>query len=135
MHDQGPAQPGGAELLLDGDRVLLLSSAWLEEEAGQGQGRSGATEDLSIWPGPVGSPTTTTTVVDVSDPGSPRLVSQQEVEGTLVGARLSGGVVRVVTTSTPTLDRPADLPVLPGGGPTPAGRPRRPRRTCSRWRG
>ena len=66
-----------------------------------GQGRSGATEDLSIWPGPVGSPTTTTTVVDVSDPGSPRLVSQQEVEGTLVGARLSGGVVRVVTTSTP----------------------------------
>ena len=113
--DQGPAQPGGAELLLDGDRVLLLSSAWLEEP-GQDQGRSGATEDMSIWPGPVGSPTTTTTVVDVSDPGSPRLVSQQEVEGTLVGARLSDGVVRVVTTSTPTLDRPDELPVLPGGG-------------------
>ena len=116
--DQGPAQPGGAELLLDGDRVLLLSSAWLEEpgQGQQGQGRSGATEDMSIWPGPVGSPTTTTTVVDVSDPGSPRLVSQQEVEGTLVGARLSDGVVRVVTTSTPTLDRPDELPVLPGGG-------------------
>ncbi len=102
-----PAQPGTAELLLDGDRVVLLSSGWT---AAEGQG---APDDVqrSSWPGPVGSPTTTTSVVDVSDPSAPRLVSQQEVTGTLVGARLSQGVVRVVTSSTPAL-RPATTGTL-----------------------
>lgn len=112
--DDSAPQPGSAELLLDGDRVVLLSSGWagVEDDA--------STQDLerSSWPAPVGSPTTTTTVVDVSDPSEPRLVSQQEVEGTLVGARLSEGVVRVVTTSTPVLPG-AEPRFLPDGNLDP----------------
>lgn len=110
-----PAEPGTAELLLDGDRVVLVSSGWREVAALDAPG------GRSIWPGPVGSPTTTTTVVDVSDPRAPRQVSQQEVEGSLVGARLSQGVVRVVTTSTPVLPPPDGAPLLsPDGAPDPA---------------
>lgn len=105
-----PAGPGTAELLLDGERVVLLSSGWQATALDEPGGRA------AIWPGPVGSPTTTTVVVDVSDPGAPRQVSQQEVEGSLVGARLTQGVVRVVTTSTPTLPSPAGPPVLTPGG-------------------
>jgi len=108
----GGAEPGTAELLLAGDRLVLLSHGWYQlsdpgTSAGQG---------TTTWTGPAGSPTTTTTVVDVSDPSSPRQVSQQEVEGSVVGARLSDGVARVVTTSTPAFS-PATVPpppVLPG---------------------
>jgi hypothetical protein len=112
--EQGPvpADPGTAELLVAGDRVVLLSSGWHEVATSDGpaDGRAG------MWPAPAGSTTTTTTVVDVSDADDPRLVSQQEVEGSLVGARLSDGVVRVVTTSTPSIP-PASAPPadLPGG--------------------
>jgi len=111
-----PAQPGSAELLLEGDRVVLLSAGWAgQEDPDQSQSQRG------YWPGPVGSPTTTTTVVDIADPSSPRLVSQQEVEGNLVGARLSDGVVRVVTTSTPTLPSAATEPrILPNDGIDPS---------------
>lgn len=111
------ARPGTAELLLDGDRVVLLSSGWA---AAEGQ-EIPVDVQRSTWPGPVGSPTTMTSVVDVSDPSTPRLVSQQEVTGTLVGARLSQGVVRVVTSSTPTLP-PADAEprILPNDGIAPS---------------
>jgi hypothetical protein len=90
-----PVQPGTAEILLDGDRAVLLWQGWAAVPLrGQDQ---------------IGSPTTSTAVVDLADPAAPRLVSQQEVEGTLVGARLSAGVVRVVTSSTPVVVHPAGL--------------------------
>ncbi len=113
--DDSAAQPGSAELLLDGDRVVLLSSGWAGTE---GESTTAQDAQRSSWPGPVGSATTATTVVDVSDPSEPRLVSRQEVEGTLVGARLSEGVVRVVTTSTPALPG-AEPRFLPDGNLDP----------------
>ncbi len=99
-----PAHPGTAEILLDGERAVLLSQGWAQVVV-PGQGAVG--DAPVVEPGPVtGSPTTTTTVVDLADPATPRLVSQQEVEGVLVGARLTAGVVRVVTSSTPVVAQP-----------------------------
>lgn len=105
---EAPSTPGSAELLLDGDRVVLLSQGWasLPGAPGQPDGQ-GVTTDR-VAPGTVpGTSTTTTTVVDLADPTAPRLVSQQEVGGWLVGARLTDGVVRVVTSSTPVVPTPA----------------------------
>lgn len=111
-----PASPGTAELLLAGDRVVVLSHGWAElatpgsPGATQDQGRAA---DPAVLPVP-GIATTTTTVVDVSDPSAPRVVSRQEVEGTLVGARLSDGLVRVVTSSTPQVVDEAALDAMQG---------------------
>lgn len=104
-----PSTPGSAELLLDGDRVVLLSQGWapLPAAPGQAGGQGRATTDRVAPDTAPGTSTTTTTVVDLADPAAPRLVSQQEVEGWLVGARLTDGVVRVVTSSTPVVPIPA----------------------------
>lgn len=61
-----------------------------------------------VMPAPGAGPwgaveTTRTTVVDVSDPTDPTLVTAQEYEGHYVSARLTEGTVRVVTTSSPRL--------------------------------
>ncbi len=66
-----------------------------------------------------GTPTTVTTVVDLADPSAPRVVSSTEVEGSLVSARLSDGAVRLVTTSTPSLDLPVVEQPFTGPHPLP----------------
>lgn len=116
-----PASPGTAEILLAGDRVVLLSQGWAElaapgadgQRAGEQQQDQDRSADVSVLP-VQGIPTTTTTLVDVSDPTAPRVVSRQEIEGSLVGARLSGGVVRVVTSSTPQVVDEAALDAMQG---------------------
>lgn len=72
----------GAELLLAGDRLLAVASAW----------RSGASR-------------TAITSIDVSDPAKPTVQSTRWIDGELLSARLSGDVVRLVTSSgLPDLD-------------------------------
>ena len=101
---------GEAELLLTGNRVVVLSSGWLP---GTGQDGSGTAQAAPMEPGssvdiarPPGRGTTVTTVVDVSAPAAPAVVHTDEVEGDYLSARLTGTTVRVVTTSTPHYDFP-----------------------------
>jgi hypothetical protein len=46
---------------------------------------------------------TTALLYDVGDPARPRLLEQLDLDGRYLSARLSGGSVRLVTTSTPVL--------------------------------
>ncbi len=103
-----PEQAGTAELLLAGDRVVVLAHSWipLAEDEGAGTGRDAAPG----WTMPYqpGTATTVVTLVDVSDPADPTVVSRTETEGQYVSARLSGGsdgTVRLVTT--------AGIPAIP----------------------
>jgi uncharacterized secreted protein with C-terminal beta-propeller domain len=70
----------GAQLLVDGDTALVLST-----------GASGLATELTAY--------------DVSDPSAPAVREVIEVDGYLVSARMVDGMVRVVTTTGgPTLD-------------------------------
>ncbi|MGF1655320.1 MAG: beta-propeller domain-containing protein, partial [Actinomycetales bacterium] len=136
------APPGGgalavdpvSELLLAGDRVVVLGQGWsggvvpgvplpvpIEPGIGDSTTAGSAAADTS-YPAPIGSPTTTVTVVDVSDPGNPAVVARDEVEGGYLSARATGAgedaTVRLVLASTPV------LPLLtPGAVPRPGGDP------------
>ena len=82
-----PAGPGpgayssGHELLLAGDSLLVISNAYLSR---------------APWT------RTVLTEVDVSDPAAMRAVRTMTVDGGYVSARLSGGTIRVVTSTTPS---------------------------------
>ncbi|MGH3505744.1 MAG: beta-propeller domain-containing protein [Nocardioidaceae bacterium] len=93
----------GAELLLVGDRVLVLSGA--------GGYYGGPIMTDAIVPGGRVAPgywgyagRTTILTIDVSDPTDPTEVDEQTLEASLVSTRQYGDVVRIVTTSTPTFD-------------------------------
>ncbi|WP_336923319.1 beta-propeller domain-containing protein [Aquipuribacter sp. SD81] len=97
-----------SDLLLVGDRVVVLGSASLPEEEDQGDAADGPgaagpgrVADAVWWP--ASTPTTTATTVDVSDPADPRVVDVVEVEGSYVAARASEGTTRLVTTTAPAL--------------------------------
>lgn len=79
------------ELLLTGDRAIVVGTAdsrerYLEDEAA---GSKGASE------------LTTLTIVDLSDPDEPLIVSSEEISARYLSARLTGGSVRLVLASTP----------------------------------
>jgi len=71
------AEGGGHELLLRGDRLLVLQNAYLDA-------------------GPVAR----LTEVDVSDPAAPRVVRSERVDGSYVTARLTGATARIVVSSS-----------------------------------
>ena len=79
----------GGQLLLDGDRLLLI---------GGGFGLVEPLPATDIMPAPTG---TTLTEIDVSNPAAMRLVKTLTVDGWLVGARLTGSTARVVVASQP----------------------------------
>ena len=132
----------GAELLVQGDRVLVLMPASGSAGPGipepmappgqappTGKGTSPApppdaptsgiaapSQSSPIAPdgGPFGPGSTRLILVDVQDPTAPRLVETLEITGRYLSARLSGGTVRLVTASTPSLpDRPTTSPYGP----------------------
>ena len=87
----------GAELLVDGDRVLVLVPH--------------ASRDAGLrasWWGPSSS-ATTAMLFDVADPARPRLLEELELDGRYLSARLSDGTVRLVTshTASPEATQPA----------------------------
>ena len=88
----------GAELLLDGDRVLVLAH-------GQGDGPQPlpAVDDVARMGiiGPAGYPISELTMVDISNPSTPRITSSLTLDGDYVSARLIDGVARVVVRSQP----------------------------------
>ncbi|MFC3688211.1 beta-propeller domain-containing protein [Aquipuribacter hungaricus] len=108
--DLGTGDPGpeggdwrsSSELLVVGDRVVVLGSASLPGTAGTGAAAASLRVPVGVVPG-WGTSTTTVTTVDVSDPTAPVVADRTEVEGGYVSARATGGTVRVVTTSGPTL--------------------------------
>lgn len=79
------------ELLLAGDRVLVLATTWANPRGGRA---------FKGWRGL----RTAMTVVDVSNPVAMHVVSTLHVEGSYVAARLADGLVRVVVkTGAPDL--------------------------------
>jgi hypothetical protein len=93
-----------SELLLVGDRVLVLSGAG-GYYGGPVMTDVMAAEGRMAAPGPWGyAARTTFLTVDVSDPASPTAVEKQTLEASLVSARQYGDVVRIITTSTPSFD-------------------------------
>lgn len=136
----GPAY--GAELLVQGDRVLVLMPASRSDRpgipeptgppgqvppTGPGNGTAPApdaptsgiaapSQSSPIAPdgGSYGSGSTRLMLLDVKDPTAPRLVETLEITGRYLSARLSGGTVRLVTASTPSLpNRPMTSPAGP----------------------
>ena len=86
--------PGvGGELLLVGDRVLVLNSA-------TAYGSFGAAE------GGASRPRTTISVIDLKDPAQPALARTHTIDGGYLDARLVDGVARIVTRSQPDLAFP-----------------------------
>jgi hypothetical protein len=93
-------QAFGAELLVDGDRVLALVNGWrAAEPAASEPGSTAIASDAMI--APAGDPTATAVLVDIGDPSAPRVLESLELEGRYVSARLVDGTVRLVTSSAP----------------------------------
>ncbi len=105
-------QEWGNELLLDGDRLLVLATAHLD---GGFPGRPiPMVDDVagSRMIAPMGTPTTVLTMVDVSDPAAMRETDTLTLDGSYLSARLVEGTARVVVRAEPT-----GLPfVFPEGG-------------------
>ncbi len=93
-----PRTMGGTELLLVGEHLVVLGTAG---------GGWGGPVPVDVMPGRSipWAPTTRALVVDVSDPGAPRVEHDATFDGSLLSARQYGDVVRlVVSTSTPAID-------------------------------
>jgi hypothetical protein len=79
-----------AQLLLDGDRLLVTSSAYGAIPF------AGERIAADVLPVPGWSGTTTVTLLDVSDPADPVAVERLTVDGATLSSRLVDGVARVV---------------------------------------
>jgi uncharacterized secreted protein with C-terminal beta-propeller domain len=82
------------ELLLHGDRLLVLSVADLTIPVDPQQQRSG-------WPTDRWVATTLLTEVDIADPAHPEAVASKQVDGSYHAARAIDGTARIVVTSEP----------------------------------
>jgi hypothetical protein len=89
-----PRELPGAELLLDGDTVLVLGTD--RSFLPYAEGRLAA----PYWPMPA---TTRLLQVSLADPANPAVVSDAELDGEVLSAREHDGTVRVVVSSPPRL--------------------------------
>ena len=99
--------PQGAsyELLLEGERLLVLSQGWLsiaDARIRGGQSSGGGARAQS-----------TLIEVNVSDPGAMRVVRSLALDGSYVSARLVGSVARIVTSTGMPQALPLVGPVEP----------------------
>jgi hypothetical protein len=83
----------GHELLLHGDRLLVVQSAWLDTSA---PSRKVAGSDVAGMPVYAGRAVTRLTEVDVSDPSALRVLRTERDDGEYVSARMTGDTVRIV---------------------------------------
>lgn len=91
----------GSQLLLDGDRLLVISAATAVEPVPFGASRptTGAT---SIYPSPYyDRGQTTIERVDVSDPSAMKVIGAMSIDGSFVDARQNGSTARIVISSAP----------------------------------
>lgn len=86
---------GGYELLLVGDRIVVLGTqqSYYRDVVMWG----------STWPGSANGRSAVITV-DVADPAAPSVIASIPFEGTISTAREHDGTVRVVASSTPSLN-------------------------------
>ena len=112
------ADGSGHELLLRGDRLLVLQNAVLPLEQpapAPGPDQPTARPSLSVAPY-YGRPVARLTEVDVKDPAAPKVLRTDRVDGSYVTARRTGDVARVVISSPARA-----FEILPAAG-TAAGR-------------
>jgi uncharacterized secreted protein with C-terminal beta-propeller domain len=125
-----PGDPGGDELLLSGDRALVISRTWrpapggeqpMPTEPGAASGDM-VMDSRMIAPG---EEITRLTAVDLSDPGDPTVTATAELDGSYVSARMTGTSVRLVLQQWPQVADPAAataeewLPSITVGGGEP----------------
>ncbi|HEU4515215.1 MAG TPA: beta-propeller domain-containing protein [Nocardioidaceae bacterium] len=95
-----PRALGAVELLLVGDRIVVLGAA-----GGWGGPIPVDTSRDLVAPGWGEAGSTRALVVDVGDPASPRVEHDTTIDGSLVSARQHGDAVRlVVSTQSPAID-------------------------------
>jgi uncharacterized secreted protein with C-terminal beta-propeller domain len=94
------AGSGGQQMLLRGDRLLVMTTSYGGGPAVSG----GPVADIAY-----GSTTVVLTEVDVSNPKAMVVRRTMQLEGGLVDARLHGGTARVVVASTPRFVAPASI--------------------------
>ena len=97
------------QLMLDGDRLLVLTRGQGPLPTGVAEDAGDAAREGISMPAP-GAESTTVTVIDLSAPAAPKTVSTLTLEGSYVSARMVDGVVRIVTRSQPTA-MPFEYPV------------------------
>ena len=102
-----------ADLLLVGDRVLVVSSGWLNRLPDEPTGSERSTD--SSWMVSPGRPQTRLSLYSL-DGAEPRLLEESTSDGAYVSARLVEGTVRLVTSSSP------DVPLVSPSGPSAAAR-------------
>jgi hypothetical protein len=101
VHEEQLGDSWDHQLLLDGDRLLVLSSrfgAFAGREVPMGE----PTSDVAFMPVP-DMGTTSATLYDVSDPAAPREIERLDVEGWRVAARMIDGVARLVVRTDPAV--------------------------------
>lgn len=87
---------GNHEILLSGDRLLVLTKA-----AGPVRANRSAVAEDDVMSGGGATVGTDIAEVDVSNPAAPRITSQITVDGSVLDARMVGGTARVVLSSGP----------------------------------
>jgi hypothetical protein len=98
-------QAGGGQMLLHGDRLLVIASGGYGGPIGVGRPTTLAA--------PYGDLKTTLTEIDVHDPAAMKVLRTQDAEGSFVDARVTGRSARVVLVSHPGAVEP--LPEARGG--------------------
>lgn len=73
-----PVGPDDGQMFLEGTRVIHIAQVY------------GMRADTKV------------TIISIEDPSSPKITSDTTLEGSLVGARMSDGIVRLVLRSSPT---------------------------------
>ncbi|MDP3712532.1 MAG: beta-propeller domain-containing protein [Mycobacteriales bacterium] len=87
----------GAEVLVSGDRALVLVNGWRQDPQPVAASTA-APMGRGWWGG--GTALTRGVLVDIADPTAPTLLERLELEGRYLSARLVDGRVRLVTSST-----------------------------------
>ena len=75
----------GAQLLLDGNRLIVMSTSYVQSSADDDFGREQATVQI----------------VDVTDASAMTTIETVQLDGRIAGARMIGGVARIVLTNYP----------------------------------
>ena len=88
----------GSSLLLHGDRVLVFAPRWGLIMPFEDSGGDGATDVIEPHPG--WGPTTEIVEIDLAR-STPSIVRRLNIEGNYVSARMTDGVLRIVTSSQP----------------------------------